>query len=550
MGSSAWMLKTGATGQILLGVRVMRDSIPLVRRLVMILVFLLSIARLPTNMAANPQGADPVKPDSTGATEASKPLSLEECIETALKKSHRRPASQFAVAMAEAQHRQALAGYWPQVNFEGGYQRLGKPLNFVFPASVMGIPAQSINVPSGQALVTIPAGAFGPGFPPTAVQLPVSFPGQTINTPAQVFPIPEQNLKIVDNDIISGSTDLKWLLIDGGMRKGLREQSGGQLEMMRQEARRTDLEIVDTVKRYYWGAVLADQLYQLGSDTLSRMEVTLRLTESLYKEGSERVTKADYLDNVVMVESVRAMVASLEKNQKMAQAALANTMGLAWNVSVTPSAEEIPFQPFAGNLEELVSTSYQFSPDWQKLQAGLQAADGAVITAKSEYYPKLALTGNLHSWWNDGLTTGIATSQNRNGWTAGVGIEVPLFNGFLTRNRVAEAKARINQLKETQILLREGLGLQVKDLVLGLEAAQKADQATEHAMKSAQDNRDLNTRAYENGLVETDKVIRAQLVEALMSAQHYAARYQYVALLSQLNLVVGTEVQQKLSSVR
>jgi formylglycine-generating enzyme required for sulfatase activity len=169
-------------------------------------------------LSAQPQGSDPVKSDSPAVAEASKPLSLEECLDIALKKSHRRPASQFAVAMAEAQHRQALAGYWPQVNFQGGYQRLSKPLNFLFPASVMQIPAESITAPSGMAMVTIPAGAFGPGFPPSTVQLPVSYPGQTINTPAQLFPIPEQNVKVVDNDIESTSIDLKWLLLDGGMR--------------------------------------------------------------------------------------------------------------------------------------------------------------------------------------------------------------------------------------------------------------------------------------------------------------------------------------------
>ena len=528
----------------------MRRTIPLVRCRVTLLPWIASLICVPTLMGmAQPAGGDPATPDSPPATAESKVLRLDECLDLALKNNHRRAASQFAVAIAAAQHRQALAGYWPQVNFQGGYQRLSKPLNFLFPASVMEIPAQSINVPAGQALVTIPAGAFGPGFPPTTVQLPVSFPGQTLNTPAQNFPVPAQNVKIIDNDIESTTVDLKWLLFDGGMRKGLREQSGGQLEMMRQESRRTDLEITDTIRRFYWGAVLAAQLRQLGDDTLSRMEVTLRLTESLYKNGSDKVSKADYLDNVVMVESVRAMVADLEKNEKMAQAALANTMGLAWNASVKPSDEEIPFQPFAGNLDDLVSTSYQFSPDWKKLDAGLQALEGGVTTAKSEYYPKLAVTGSLHSWWNDGFNAGMATPQNRQGWTAGVGIEVPLFNGFLTRNRIAEARARLNQLKETQILLREGLGLQVKNLVLGLEAAEKSDQATGLAMKSAQDNRDLNTRAYENGLVETDKVIRAQLVEALMSAQHYAARYQYAALMSQLNLAVGAEVQQKLDPV-
>jgi outer membrane protein len=53
-------------------------------------------------------------------------------------------------------------------------------------------------------------------------------------------------------------------------------------------------------------------------------------------------------------------------------------------------------------------------------------------------------------------------------------------------------------------------------------------------------------RAYQNELVETEKVIRAQLVEALMSAQHYKARYDYVELLSQLNQVVGTDVYDRL----
>ncbi len=501
-------------------------------------------------MPAQPQGAYPREPDSPAAANGGKALSLAECLDTAFKNNHRRPLSQFAVATAEAQHRQALAGYWPQVNFKGGYERMDQPLNFLFPASSMPIPAQTLTIPTGTMVVSIPAGALAPGFPPSPIQMPVNFPAQTVKTPAENLAIPEQNIKVLDKDLVTSSLDLKWLLFDGGMRKGWREQSGAFLDMMRQEVRRTDLEIADSVKRFYWGAVLARQLHQLGEDTLARMEATLELTETMYKAGSEKVNKTDYLDNQVMVESVRAMVAGLEKNEKMSQAALANTMGMPWTASVEPSAAEIPFAPYTGNLEELAGMSYRFSPDWGKLEAGLRAAEGAVTTAKSDYYPKLALTGELHRWWNDGYNAGMATAQNRAGWVAGVGIEVPIFNGFLTHNKISEAQAQVKRLKETQFQLREGLGLQVKNLVLGLDAALKADRATASAMKAAQDNRDLNTRAYENGLVETEKVIRAQLVEALMTAQHYVARYQYADLLSQLGLVVGTEVQQELNAVR
>jgi outer membrane protein TolC len=322
----------------------------------------------------------------------------------------------------------------------------------------------------------------------------------------------------------------------------LREQSDGWLEMMRTEARRTDLEIADSVTRFYWGAVLARQLHQLGSDTLARMEMTLRLTESVYKEGAGKVTKADYLDNQVMVESLRAMVAQLEKNEVMSQAALANAIGLPWTASVEPSSQEIPFEPYAGRLEDLVSASYQFSPDWVKLESAIRAAEGAVTTARSGYYPKVALTGELHRWWNGGYSGGMSTEENRAGWSVGIGIEVPVFDGLLTRNKVSETLARVSQLKETRFFLREGLGLQIKDLVMGLDAAAKSFQATLQAMQSATDNRDLNERAYQSELVETDKVIRAQLEEALMAAQHYKTRFDYVSLRSQLGLIVGTEV--------
>ncbi|MDZ7582117.1 MAG: hypothetical protein U5R30_16445 [Deltaproteobacteria bacterium] len=83
-----------------------------------------------------------------------------------------------------------------------------------------------------------------------------------------------------------------------------------------------------------------------------RMEATLNLTETMYKEGSGTVKKTDWLDNKVMVDSLRSMVAALEKNELMAQAALANSMGLPWHDSVTPTDREMPFAPFFGQLDD------------------------------------------------------------------------------------------------------------------------------------------------------------------------------------------------------
>jgi outer membrane protein TolC len=474
-------------------------------------------------------------------------LSLDECLRIAMEKNHSRPASRFAVAMAEAQHRQALAGYWPQVTANAGWTRLDKPPNFIFPGETMYIPAQTVNVPGGTAAVTIPANAFGPGFPPAPINMPVSFPGQSITSAAQTFPIPEQNLKLLNPDTVSTSGNLTWLLYDGGMRKGYREQALGAEQAAQAEVRRTDLEITDGVVRLYYGALLARQLHQVGDDTLARMEVTLQLTESLYKNGAGKVNKTDYLENEVMVETIRSTVAELAKNEAMSEAALAYTMGLPWNATVRPSADEVPYRPFAGSLEQLVGTAYEFNPDWAKLEAGLVALNGAVSTARSGYYPKIALTGELHRWWNS-YSAGVATSDNKEGWSVGVGAEIPIFDGFLTRNKVAEALARVSKLKEERFLLKEGIGLQLRELFLALDAASKTYTATTQAMLAAQEDRDLTSRAYQSELVETEKVIRAQLLEALMTAQSLKSRYDYVAIESQLSLVVGKEIAERVNA--
>jgi hypothetical protein len=48
-------------------------------------------------------------------------------------------------------------------------------------------------------------------------------------------------------------------------------------------------------------------------------------------------------------------------------------------------------------------------------------------------------------------------------------------------------------------------------------------------------------------LVETEKVIRTQLFEALMIAQYEKARYDLIAIESQVSLLVGKEIAGRLN---
>jgi len=65
---------------------------------------------------------------------------------------------------------------------------------------------------------------------------------------------------------------------------------------------------------------------------------------------------------------------------------------------------------------------------------------------------------------------------------------------------------------------------------------------------AAKDDTDLTLRGYQTGLVATEKVIRAQLQEALVTAAYDKAVYDHMALQSGIDLVVGKSVQAELSA--
>ncbi len=449
---------------------------------------------------------------------AEKSLSLNDCISLALANNHSRAVSRMNIEIAEEQHRQAVSAYWPQVGVKAAYTVMDEDPDFIFPAS-------SLNTPTMTTVIQTP---LGPA--------PVTIPSSSMN-------IPRQDVKLMDRENFYASLNATVPLYTGGKISSVVRQAEQGMRAAREEARRNDLQVIYDVKRYYYGAVLAWELLRIGRETLQRMEVTLELTENLYTNGSGRVKKTDFLRNKTVVEGLRSAVSALEANEKLAKAALANTMGMAWDDRLEVAEERLPYTPVHTGLKDLVNGAYLFNPDWASLEAGLKVAQARVDEAGSGHFPRIALFGNLTRIVNS-YDAGVVTPANKNSWTVGIGLEFPIFNGLRTTAEVHEAAARLRKLKEQQVLFREGLALQVKNIFIRMHSASQQKESSEEAAAAAEENRSLNERAYQAELVETKDVIEAQLVESLMKAQYQKALYDHLAAGAELDFVVGKEVSE------
>jgi len=440
------------------------------------------------------------------AAERLENLTLEQAIQTALKNHRSMQVSEAAVEMAEAQYRQAMAAFGPKVGLEAGLQRADENRTFTF--------AGTVDLP-----FPLPTGLPAP-YPATVSQLP-------LNMDVQLF----------DRDVAKAALNASYPLYTGGKKEAITGMAKKGVDIAREEQRKTELEVVRDVRKYYNGAQFAGQMEQLTSDTLERFQALEDLTERLYQNASLKVKKTDYLRSKTTTAMTRSMLQEARYANALTREALANAMGLPVNSEIS-LAPEAGLPAFDGKLDALIADANKFNPDKQRLELAVQAADLKIDEAASGNKPMVGLEASTYRVWND-YDGGLFNADNRAGWTLGVGVKWDIFDHGLTRAGVDAARAGKLRLEAQRVLLDNGLALQIKNDFLRLQRSRAQVGDTAKAREYAEENRKLNVRAYQEEMVETKDVIEAQIVETLASASEQRARHDLRAALAELDYRVG-----------
>ncbi len=153
----------------------------------------------------------------------------------------------------------------------------------------------------------------------------------------------------------------------------------------------------------------------------------------------------------------------------------------------------------------------------------------------------VGLSGTLWRWDHNMDNRGIGSDDNKKGWTVGVGLEVPLFSGFLTTNKIKAARLEFEAMQTRLMLFKEGLALQLKHAFLQMNQAGHVQGSSQAAAQYATEHRDLTERAYRQDMVQTDDLLEAQIFEALTLANAQKALYSHAASRFQVDFLVGRE---------
>ena len=412
------------------------------------------------------------------AAATAKPLSLQECIETALKQSVLIHAAREGIRGAEAQQREAFTGFLPKFSTSYSYTRLNTDPTVTSPGS-------SLNLPPPMGSVTIPPNTYQAGT----------------------------------RDNYNWSLEARQPLFAGGGILANYEASRLSAEIARLEEVGTVQDIVRDVKVSYFNILKAERILIVARQSVEQLKAHRDTAQSFYDVGL--IPRNDLLYAEVELANSRQFLVRAENGVEMAKAKL-NTV-LRRDINAPVEIEDIlNALPYEKGLEACMAEALENRPEIRSYLLRVEQARSIVKRLKSEYYPNISLVGNYAKY---GDTPGVKGSpyKDQENWTILAVANWTFWEWGKTKHRVASGQSRENQTAHILTNIRDQITLEVKNAFLLLHEAEMQIQVTKKAIEQAEENYRINTERYREQVGTSTGVIDAQTILTKARADHFNA---------------------------
>ncbi|MGD0919484.1 MAG: TolC family protein, partial [Thermodesulfobacteriota bacterium] len=432
-------------------------------------------------------------------------LTLEECIQLALKNRPELEMATLDILNAEYQIKEANSYYYPHLNVTAGYTRFNRPETFDF------------NVDITEFLNSLSR---------SGIPIPSSVPRSLA-----------QQVEIGKTNWFSVSVDLNQPIYTfGRIEEGVNQARIGRSIAVNQKEKKRE-EIIFEVTKGYCQFILAKEIHQLMKEAEARAGVVASMVKigyetSIPEKEDKGTTRLDYLKAENFHSEIKARLSEAGKNAKLAELGLKMAMGIITEQPLSLAEVSLQSMPMiSSNPGEVKEKVRGGNVDLKNLDLGVQLFDSRRRATKKEYFPKIGVQGQY-----TGPEDRFGTP---NVFYAGIGITLPLFDGFSTRAKVSQAETQFHKANGQKMLLESALSIQVDHLYSTLTELKERVNILQGAIKDAQERAQLAADGYAAGITEYDELLLAQRTEFEMRSAYLQGLYLYQTTKSEMEFISG-----------
>jgi outer membrane protein TolC len=414
-------------------------------------------------------------------------LTIESAIELAIENNHQLRIARLEIEKASDKLLEARSGLIPRISATGNYSRyIKKPVLFLPPDSPFG---------------RLTGGVIEIGFDNTYLG------GISLQVPVFMWSI-YSGIRIANKNKILAEENYKANLLN----------------------------TISSVKKAFYGALLAKEIYELTKKRLENAIDNLENVRKMYEQGV--VSEYDYIRAQVQVENLKPLLLQAENNLKVSK----NLLKLAIGLDVKDRIEikgEMRYDPeFSIDFNLALKELLQNNPELKQVELQRQISAEVVSMEISGHLPSLFLIGSFQyqaqaNDFNFGDYRWIKTTF------LGVQIQIPIFNGFETRAKIEQARITFEQSVERVISARKMLENELQNTIYKIEQAKRRIKAQEKSIELAEKGYQIAMTRYKNGIGTQIEVNDAEVNLAQAKLNYLQAIYDFLTAISDLEKLMG-----------
>lgn len=433
----------------------------------------------------------------------STPLTLQKAVQLAMRNNPDLRTSRLEMEKAGGRVLEAWGNALPAVDISGQYVHLlDKPVSYfpdylIYPLyKIMGDSTHYPN-PSGQ-LILLP-GSMSPGFSAGA------------------------------------SLNVRQILFNGAVIIGV-GAANTYSHLASDLYRAKTVETVSKVKKVYYGALLAREVFELTRSSLRNAEDNLKNVQLMKSQGI--ISEYDELRATVGVENVRPMVIQAENGYELALDGLRNTIGMAETESLS-LVDSLSFEAVDDvTIANADNIAMETNPGLSAVQRQIDLNGAAVNAERSNYLPTILAFG---SYQYQGIKNefNFSTNDFYKSSQVGLSLSLNLFQGLQTYARIEQAQLEQQKSEEQKTALERNLRTGVHSVKNNLQQARKRLEVQDKTIELATRGYKIVTTRFLSSSATQLEVNDAELALTQARVNRVQAVYDYLVAAADLDQLIG-----------
>lgn len=333
----------------------------------------------------------------------------------------------------------------------------------------------------------------------------------------------------------SNSISASLPIFTGGELQGQIGQAKANYRSMLSAEEQAYNEMKETATTGYFNMLNATNMKALRQESVDRLQAHLDNVIAQYNVGI--VARADVLRSEVELANAQQNYITASNEYDVAEATLNNIIGTPLGTTLLLK-DRLQYEPYENDMAYCLAYSEQHRPELKQAEYGVDAAEAALVVARSGHMPKVYANAS-NNWGGNGSDWPGDDDEN---WSVGVTASMNVFDSGVTWSKIHAAQENLAKAKESQRQIKDNVELEVRTDYLNLREAEKRITTTQVAVASAEEDYHIAVVRYQAGVGTNIDVMDAQ--EALTQAKtnYYQALYNYNTSKAALNTSMGVGV--------